>query len=435
MKSGKIFEQIFQSSILKGTLYTLCGKVSAMLLYMAFDIACARILRPDDYAEWVFFFAVLTMMFYIGWCGINASAKVFVSKESSKNEVSETIRATFMLRIIASLIVGIIILSIAYPIAKWLGYPDKYPNLYYLCAFAGVLVFLNSITEFFKALYMGLGKFKNLCIITIIEYVGYLFFTLCCLALLKSVRAAAIGYACSGILVFLFGTADLRRISETGLFPKKTDHYRSIMKAVFKYAVPIAISSIGGMILVEMDTFMLGILSSKVQVANYGIAKSLCSKATHLNTALTVGSMTTFSVLTIENIKEKRSKFIKVSNLNILIASAVAGAFLLLGTLAITILYGAEYKNAGQILKYLVPYYVMYSVSNFFAVFLEFQGKAKIRSLCYCTVILLNLILNLIFIPNWGGIGAALATSLSLVPYTILVIMSSVGVFRRYNNQ
>lgn len=404
-----------------------------MLLYMVFDIVCARILFPEDYAEWVFFYAILTMMFYIGWCGINTSAKVFVSKKSAGTEVFETIRAAFLLRVISSLVISLIILVLADPIAKCLGYPDKYSHLFYLCLFAGLLVFFNSFTEFFKELFMGLGKFKNLCGITIIEYSSYFLFTLFFLNVLKRVEAVAIGYACSGMLVFLLGISYLRHFSGTGLFPKNTDDYRTIMKAVFKYAVPIAISSIGGMILVEMDTFMLGILSSKLQVANYGIAKNLCSKATHLNYALTVGSMTTFSILTNENIKEKRSKFIKVSNYNILIAGAVAGAFLVLGTLAITILYGDEYTNAGGILKYLVPYYVMYSISNFFAVFLDFQGKAKTRSLCYCTVVLLNLVLNLLFIPKLGGIGAALATSLSLVPYTILVICASVGIFRNYN--
>ena len=66
-----MFKGILQNSIFKSTSYTLCGKMAAMLLYMAFDIACARILAPEEYAEWVFFYAVLTMMFYIGWCGVN----------------------------------------------------------------------------------------------------------------------------------------------------------------------------------------------------------------------------------------------------------------------------------------------------------------------------------------------------------------------------
>lgn len=428
-----MIEKLFKNNILKSTLYTLSGKIAAMMFYMAFDIACARILSPEDYAEWVFFFAVLTMMFYIGWCGINTSAKVFISKESTQEGISKKIKASFLLRLLASILIGMLLTILAHPLARWLGYPDKYPDLYCLCIFAGLLVFFNSYSEFFKEVFMGLGEFKRLCLITILEFAGYFFFSFIFLIILKKVEAAAFGYLCSGIGVFLFGSICLKQISATGLLPRKTDDFCFDMNKIFRYAIPIAISSIGGMVLVEMDTFMLGILSTKSQVANYGIAKNLCAKATHINYALTVGSMTSFSVLTIGNIKEKRSRFMKTSNMNILISVVIAGMFLLLGTFMIKVLYGFEYQEAGKILKYLVPYYVMYGISSFFATFLDFQGKAKTRSICYCTVVGLNLGLNLLLIPQLGAVGAAIATSLSLVPYTILVVVITGKVIKSYS--
>lgn len=50
-----MIRRLFQNKIFDNTLYTLSGKMAAMLLYMAFDIACARLLTPETYAEWVFF--------------------------------------------------------------------------------------------------------------------------------------------------------------------------------------------------------------------------------------------------------------------------------------------------------------------------------------------------------------------------------------------
>ncbi len=428
-----MLKKIIQHSILKNTLYTLSGKVAAMLLYMAFDIACARILAPEEYAEWVFFYAVLTMMFYTGWCGINSSTKVFVSKEPVRELLTKTIQASFLLRLIVSIVIGVILILIAFPLAKCLGYPNRYPSLYQLCLLAGLLVFLNSFTEFFKELFMGLSDFKKLCGITILEFAGYFLWSLLFLIMFKRVEAIAFGYVCGGTIVFVFGTACLRHISEAGILPRKADGHRSVMGKIFKYAIPIAISSIGGMVLVEMDTLMLGVLSSKVQVATYGIAKNLCSKATHVNYALTVGCMTSFSVLTMENIIEKRSKLLKMSGINVLISLVVTGAFLFFGSFMIILMYGREYRDAGRILKYLTPYYFMYSISTFFATFLDFQGKARIKSLCYCTVIGLNLFLNWLLIPRFGAVGAAIATSLSLVPYTILVVIITAEVIKSYS--
>lgn len=429
-----MFKNLSHSIILKDTLYILGGKAVAMLLYMAFDISCARILKPEDYAEWVFYFAILTMMFYVGWCGINTSAKVFVSKESEMENINRVIRASFWLRLFVSFIIAVLITAIAYPLAKWLGYPERYPNLYSLCFFAGVLVFFNSISEFFKELFMGLGKFANLCFITILEYLGYFLFSLLFLLVLKKTKAAVLGYACSGVFVLLFNVIYFQNLMGWSK-PDQLKSYQPVMKAVFKYAIPIAVSSIGGMILVEMDTLMLGILSTKTQVASYGIAKSLCSKATHINYALAAGSMTSLSVLTSENIRDKRAKLHKTSSLNILIVILVAGIFLLAGSNLIEIMYGAMYMEAAKILKYLLPYYAMYSTSTFFGMFLDFQGKAKIKSVCYFSVVFLNLILNLVFIPKIGAIGAALATSVSLIPYTVLVIVITAKVLKDINKE
>lgn len=428
-----MIKKLLQNSILTNTLYTLGGKITAMLLYMALDIVCARILNLDDYAEWVFFYVILTMMCYIGWCGINTSAKVFVSKESDGNGVTKTIQASFLLRLIVSIGISMIIMSIAFPLSKRLGYPSKYPDLYCLCIFAGALVFLNSYSEFFKELFMGLGDFKRLYFFTVLEFFGYFAFSVVFLIFLKDVKAIALGYACSGIVVLAVGIVSLKRITGAGILLRKINGYQAVIRKILRYALPIAVSSIGGMILVEMDTFMLGILSTKPQVANYGIAKNLCTKAVHVNYALTVGSMTSFSVLTVENIKEKYSKFKRIGKMNSLISVVIAGAFLLLGNIVIIFLYGGEYGEAGKILKYLVPYYMMYAISNFFATFLDFQGKAKTRSICYCSVVVLNLILNLLLIPKFGAVGAAMATSLSLMPYTALVIVITGRVIRSYN--
>lgn len=428
-----MIKKLLQSSILTNTLYTLGGKFAAMLLYMALDIACARILSLDDYAEWVFFYVIFTMMCYVGWCGINTSAKVFVSKESDGAGVTKTIQASFLLRLIVSTAISIIIISVAYPLAKWMGYPSKYPNLFCLCFFAGVMVFLNSYSEFFKEMFMGLGDFKRVCFFTTLEFLGYFVFSVLFLIFMKNVKAMALGYVCSGIVILVIGVISLKHITGARILPGKMDGYQAIMWKILKYAIPIAVSSVGGMILVEMDTFMLGILSTKSQIANYGIAKNLCTKAVHVNYALTVGSMTSFSVLTVENIRAKYSSFKRVGNLNILISAVIAAAFLLLGNTMIMILYGAEYCEAGKILNYLVPYYIMYAISSFYATFLDFQGKAKTRSVCYCSVVMLNLILNSLLIPKFGAVGASVATSISLVPYTVLVMIITRRVIGSYS--
>lgn len=423
--------KIKESNFFKNTSYSFLGKVVAMVFYMLLDIVCARILDVEMYAEWVFFFSILTIMYYIGWLGINTSAKVFVSKQIEKEKKGACISAALVLRFVGSILICILILSVVSGVAPKFGYPDKYPNLLKLLVIAPAIVFFNSFCEFFKEIFMGMEEFKKIFFVTIVEYGGYFIFSSILLIIVRSVEGVAVGYVCSGIVVFLTGFFMLKKVFGETVNIRGVNNYRQYMKPIMKYAIPIAIIAVGGLILIEMDTFMLGILSNKEQVATYGIAKNLCSKATHINYALTVGSMTGFSVLTRENIKSKKQKFLKISNLNIIIAVLVSSIFFLIGPLFIKLLYGESYRLAGDTLRFLIPYYILYSISNFFSTFLDFQGKARFRSVCYVSIIIINLILNYILIPMYGARGAAIATSVSLIPYTIMVIIGTVRIYMK----
>ena len=422
-------KNLLDKTTMTNTLWSFFGKIIAMIFLVLLDVIAARLLSVDGYAEWVFFFSILTMLFYIGWMGINTSAKVYVSKSANICDRNKRIQAALILRLIISFGICFLIFLIVPHFAEYLGYPLKYPELKTLLEMAAVLVFFNSFTELFKEICIGLEEYKYLFILTISEYAGYFIYSALILFACKKVHAIPIGYFISGICILILGYYILK--NKIGFRKEKVDAYcRNYMKNIMKYALPIAVISFGGLILIEMDTFMLGLLSTKREVATYSIAKNLCSKATHVNYALTIGTMTSFSVLTVENISEKRKKFKKISILNWSITVAISAVMLVLSVIAITIVYGKEYQMAGNVMRLLVPYYVLYSVSNFYSTFLDFRGKAHFRSICYMSIIIINLVLNYVLIPVWGAKGAAIATDISLIPYTIAVIIGTVLEFR-----
>lgn len=420
--------------VVSNTMWSFLGKIFAMVFLIVFDATVARMLSVEGYAEWVFFFAILTMLFYVGWLGINTSLKVYISKCSTSLEKNNCIKAALILRIIVSLVIGLGIFFILPQFAIFLGYPHKYPTLKELLKISAVLVVCNSFTEFYKEMCIGLQKFKNLFWITVVEYAGYLVYSVIALCIWNNVRAIAWGYMLSGISVTLLGIWTIKNAAEFQL--SNTDAgYKKKIYEIFKYAIPIAVISFGGLILIEMDTFMLGLLSEKAEVAVYSIAKNLCSKATHVNYALTVGTMTAFSRITKENVEEKYKHFNKISNINLIITFGIGVAFMLLSGIAINILYGAEYEKASDVIRMLVPYYMLYSISNFFSSFLDFRGKAHFRSLCYISIIVINLVLNILLIPRWGAVGAAMATDISLLPYTIIVIIATYNHFAKLRKE
>lgn len=174
----------------------------------------------------------------------------------------------------------------------------------------------------------------------------------------------------------------------------------------------------------EMDTFMLGVLSDAQNISSYSIAKNICVKAAHVNYALTTGIMTSFAVIE-EDYSHKKKMFKKASKMNIISAFAVAVCLYIMANILTFILYGSKYPSAGRLIRILTIYYILFAISNYYNSFLDFRNKAGTRCVFYLSVIVINIVLNYLWIPEYGAEGATMATILSLVPYTIMVILQT----------
>lgn len=417
---------VIQSNSLKNVSWTFMAKIVAMLFAVMLDILLARLLGIEAYAEWTFFYTTVSIMFYLAWFGINQSVKVFVSKQTTIQDRNVCICSGLILRTIVSLIFATIIIVYSEKIAVIFGYPEKYSHLLFLYKFAGALVICSCFTEFFKELCIGLQKYKSLFGITLTEFGTNFIFGLAGAYLLKNVIGVALGYLISGIILLIVGFSQLNSVQYRSKDMKSNFH--KMMGKIFKYALPLAVTGISGMILTEMDIFMLGIISTKQQVSIYSIAKQLCSKAAHLNYALATGTLTSFAVINTANRENKKTELKRLSNLNLLITGIVVIAFVVTGPFLIRILYGDDYRFAGNVVIWLMPYYILYSISTFFSIFLDFQGKASVRSICYSSVLVINFILNWILIPKYGAVGACIATGVSLVPYVLTVVFITVRI-------
>lgn len=411
---------------MKNISFSLAGKIISMILWLGFDIVAARRLNVKDYAEWVFFYSILTMCFYFGWIGINVSSKVHISHCDIK-ERKGLIRISFETRIIASVVILIVMMVLVPRAAEVLGHPNKYTNLRILLYFLPVIVFFNSLLDYSKEVFMGLESFKKVFVITVSEYLGFFVISVLLLIFNKNSISLAEGYLVGEFLAAAVGCYFVINSASKAV---KNAIEISTVKSILKYSIPIALLSFGGMILMEMDTFMLGVFSTPINISNYSIAKSICAKAAHVNYAMTVGVMTTFAVIE-DNYDEKRIAFGSASRMNICVAILLAICMYIFGTVAVYILYGEKYPEAGGIIRILVVYYILFSISNFYSSFLDFRNKAGIRSILYLSVIVLNIVLNYILIPKYGAKGAAIATDISLLPYTIMVIAQTTLEWRK----
>ncbi|MDE7324467.1 MAG: flippase [Lachnospiraceae bacterium] len=402
-----------RNELVSNIIWSFLAKVIAMVFYFIADIFYARFLGIDMYAEWVFFFSVANMAFHIGWFGINISSKVHITNSSNKDHC---LGAALGVRIFISSIILLTIYLAAPFLAGKIGYPHPYPNLKNLLFVMGLMVFFNSFTEFFKHFYIGTQKLKRLCAITFIEYSAYCIFSVSFLYLNDNPTSIAFGYCVAGVIILICNILTIsQNYNGHSILQGIID--LQLQKKILKYAIPLVLTSIGSLVLMEMDTFMLGLFGTKQQVSTYSIAKQLVSKATNVNMAIWTGTVASLAMITKENFYEKKNKFKKVSLFNNAVSIFICLSFALFGGIAIKVIYGKDYIDASNVLYLLIPYYFLSCMASLYANFLDFMGYAKMRALWYISVIVINLTLNYLLIPKYGAVGASIATIVSILPY------------------
>ena len=415
-----------REKLIKSTCWSYAAKISATVLFFAADILIARILDLDCYAEWAFFYSILSIGYYIFWFGVNSSAKVFVSKtEGKQDDRRACIRAGLSVRTavsaaLAFLSMGAVLLLPNFAFFRELS--RAYPRLHTLLLLAPFIAGLNSFAEFFKETAVGSQEYRDLFILTTVEYGTILAAGPAGAALNRSAEGAGAGFLAAYILTFLTGLILTTRRNGIGFRDAHSPEHRKTAAGIFRYALPLALIGIGGVILVEMDTFMLGVLGTAEDVSNYAIAKQICTKASHINNALAMGTLASFSVIGTGEYDGKRRSFARVAKINIAVTLGTGLAMFLLAGPAISVLYGEKYTKAATIIRCLIPYYILYGLSAFYALFLDFHGKAGGRSLWFAVMVAVNLALNLLLIPPYGTAGACAATAVSLVPYTLYLL-------------
>jgi len=421
-----------KSKLGKNTVLNLLTKASEAVLYFATDIMAANLLDEKTYGEWCFFYAIATMVFLAISFGVNHSTRIKVAREAEDvDKQSAYIFSGLQLRITVSFFIFCLIIIAGWGISPVLGYPQKYPHLRGMFVMGAFLCLLNSFSEFYKAIYIGMQKFDYVFYTGILEFGGFFVFGIGLLALFKSVYAFEAGYVAAFVLVSVLGVYFLRKIQA----PKDMllNEGKGMRNEILSDALPFLITSCGTLVFAEIDTFMIGALSTAEDVGAYSIAKNLVSKSTHVNYAICMATMAALAYIGVNDLDRKKRLFKKLLKLNMAVAAAITAGLFFAGPFVIVTLY----KNAAAatMIKYLAVYFLIYVVNSFFSIFLDYQGKVKIRSIVFLASMLFNVLLNGLLIPKWGAVGAAVATCISMMPYDFFLIIYTTAIFRRLSRE
>jgi len=238
--------------------------------------------------------------------------------------------------------------------------------------------------------------------------IGILLLTIYLLKVEINIVRVALIYAIGRIVVTVSVFAYWKKIFR---FKRKRNW---IARPMMKMALPMLLVSSTALIAANADTIMLGWLSTTREVGLYNVAARIALLVSFfLQVSNAAISPKLASMFADGKIKEM-GKMVKGVTGGLIAIAAVSLMFFILAGKPLLGLWGADFKDAYLIL-------VILGVGQFFNIstgcaglLLIMCGHEIVHGYISLIFVIFNLILNYIFIKNWGAIGAATATAITV---------------------
>lgn len=374
----------------------------------------SRILGPEGIGKISFaisFVGYFTLFASIGipMYGIREIARV----KKDKKKLAELTQELFLMHFITTI-------SVSFLFILLIMFNGKLSN-------DKVLFFVTSLSILFSSLsmewfYQGMEEYSYITIRTII------FSTISAFAIFIFINDKQDYILSAAITVFAsFGSSMLNFYNaRKTLFTKRTvpwDFKRHLKPLVLVYLMNFIIS-----IYIQLDTVMLGFMSSSKNVGYYATGIKLNKLLLALVTSLGVVLLPRLSFFIANDMKEEFKRVLKKSFevIWIFCLPIVASMFLLSDEI-IVLFAGKQYLPASICVMITSPIVLFIGLTNILGIQILYpMGKDKEVIYAVASGAIFSLILNLLLIPNLTYVGAAIATLISeFVVLIVLVLLIS----------
>jgi O-antigen/teichoic acid export membrane protein len=359
-----------------------------------------------------------TLLLFICF-GINSSSTFYLSKKkySSSEVFGSNIIITFLLSALA-LLMGIII-TVFFNEIFFPGVEKAYLFL------ALSLIPFNFFFDVISSILLGLQKIKKYNAISFLQSFLFLFLAVVLLLGFKfGVRAAILtqifSYVFAGIILFFIVLKETRRV----IFCLKSSYF----KDAFNFGIKNYLGGVLNFFHYKIDIFLINIFINPVAVGIYYIAVELAEGIWLISQS---ASTVFFPTIASETDEKRKKEFTPIVCRNILfVAFCVAFVLFLIAQLLIITFYSSKFSGAVEPFRILLIGTLFIAGWHILANDIVARGKPMINTCLIGLSLVLNIILNIIFIPKLGITGAAMATAIS---YSLL-FFSTVFVYAKISD-
>lgn len=384
------------------------GKVANKLLAFLVGILAARYLGPSNYG--LINYAAAYTTFFASVCTLGINSIIIKNFSDHPDEEGKTIGTTLLLRGISSFLSAAMMIGIVSIVDR------GEPLTIAVVALAGIgLVFqiFDTLNYWFQARLES----KYSAIATLVAYTAVSVYKIILLILGKSVKWFALANALDYFILAVFLLAAYRKKGG-----EKFTVSRQKAKELLSSSSSFIISGLMVSIYACTDKLMLKQMLDEASVGHYSLAVSVSVTWAFVLTAI-------IDSLYPEIVKahgadrprferKNRQLYAIVFYLSVFMSMLIC----LLARPIVEILYGSAYLPSVQPLRIVVWYTAFSYLGVARNAWIVCENKQRYLKYLYLGAALINVVLNLLFIPVWGASGAAAASLATQIATTVLPV-------------
>jgi O-antigen/teichoic acid export membrane protein len=401
------------NSFSKDSLITFLSEVLIFIFGFAASIILARILGPTGKGIYSLILLIPGLLLTFGSFGIESANVYFVGSRKYKIEdiVSNSLILAFFL--------GIFLILIFLVISQLNFFQDfiktnQIPILYLWLAV--LIIPLSLLLGFFRNILWGKGDITDCNKVRILEsaifLIGIIFFLM---IFQKNIFGAVLSYLLSIICACLLSVFLIRKITQIRFYLTK-----NLLRDSLIYGGKVYLANAMSFLNYRLDMLLIALFLTPAAVGFYSIAVGIAEKLFIISGTLAGVLFPKISSLS----SGEASDFTPKVSRHTFFLMIVASLFLaILAQPLIKILFGVNFLPSVLPLLILLPGIIAFGIGGVLAADLSGRGRPEFAFYSSFACLIVNIILNIIFIPKWGIEGAALASSISYWIDTLIIIL------------
>ena len=397
-------------SVVNRVLAVLGSSLGTQAITIAFTPILVRLLDVAAYGEYAFMLSVLSISTVVVSAGTFDSARKFIAERRETANWREHVFSVYARVVLAlsALLAVVLVAAVQFGVVESVLNAAYVPYFYLLA----LLVPLQAAFKLSRSVLMGLDLESSSEPLYVLQRLLFALLALVLVWFGWGVVGVLVGHAIAfaGILVLMLALIH-RELNVSAIVqsaPSSVPRRTLLSYNASTVAIKVLMTS-----LYNLDIALLGVLVGSAATGSYRAALVIASFIWIIPTAIQVGLLHSTAQLwadeAYERITTRSSRAVRFTlAFTLLLVLGVAA----LAEPLVSIYFGSDFATTADTLLFLLPGTLGFAVAR--PVIAINQGHGNLRPVLLATgsAAALNLVLNLVLIPRYGAVGAAIATSI-----------------------